>query len=213
MHKLVHIVEIRLRSAQVMGSALDERTKPPGGSMRFPRQRGKLRRLGGRIFHNVDEHRAGPSAARDGECLAHDVRKLGRIAHHVVAFGDGHGDARDVNLLKRVLAHEVFRHIAGDEYHGGRVHISRGDACGEVGAPRAGGGEAHAYLAGGTGIAVRCMGSALLMGGENMPNFAAIVVKLVINVQDGAAGVAKNGIHTLFQQAFHQDFCACHLHV
>ena len=176
-----------------MGGALDERTKPPGGSMRFPGQGGKLRRLGGRIFHDVDEHRAGPSAACDGECLAHDVRELGRIAHHVVAFGDGHGDARDVNLLKRVLAHEVFRHIAGDEYHGGRVHISRGDACGKVGAPRAGRGETHAYLAGGTGIAVGGVGGSLLVSRKHVADPVTVFIQGVVNIQHGAAGIPERG--------------------
>ena len=211
--QLVHVMLIRLRCAQVVRSALDERAEPPFRSMRLPGQGRVFRHLRGRVFHDVDEHRPRPAAAGDGECFAHDVRELCSVAHHVIALGDGHGDARDVNFLEGVLAHEVFRHVAGDEHHGGRIHVGRGDARGKVGAPRAGGGKAHAHFAGGTGIAVRRVGSALLVRGQDVPDLAAVAVKLIINIQNGAAGVAENGIDALFEQAFHQNFCACHLHV
>ena len=56
------------------------------------------------------------------------------------------------------------------------------------------------------------MGRALLVGGENMAHLPAIVVKLVVDIEDGAAGVAEYGIDALLQQTFHQDLRACHLH-
>ena len=58
--------------------------------------------------------------------------------------------------------------VAGDEHHGGGVHIGGGDAGDQVGGAGAGGGEAHAHLAGGAGIAVGGVGSALLVGGEDV---------------------------------------------
>jgi hypothetical protein len=47
------------------------------------------------------------------------------------------------------------------------------------------------------------MGGTLLVGGEDMPDFVLIVIQLVIEVQDGTAGIAENGVHLLLQQALH----------
>ena len=167
----------------------------------------------GCVFHNVNEHWAGASAAGNGKRFAHDVSKLCSIAHHVIAFCNRHGNASDVNLLEGILAHQVFCYVAGNKHHRGGIHIRRGDAGCEVGAARARGGEAYTHLAGGAGIAIGRVGSTLLMGGQDVANLAAIAIELVIDVQDGAAGVTKYRINALLQQAFHQNFCACHLHV
>ena len=57
------------------------------------------------------------------------------------------------------------------------------------------------------------MGSALLMGRENVPELSLIVVQLIVNIQDGAAGIAEDGIHLLLQQALDEYLCAGHFHV
>jgi len=76
-----------------------------------------------------------------------------------------------------------------------------GDAGGQVGGPWAGGGKAHPYLARGPGIAVGCVRGPLLVGGEDMADLILIAVKLVVDVENGAAGIAEDGIHPLLQQA------------
>ena len=45
------------------------------------------------------------------------------------------------------------------------------------------------------------MGSTLLVGGQNVPQLALIVIQFVINIEDGAAGIAEDGIDSLLQQA------------
>ena len=77
-----------------------------------------------------------------------------------------------------------------------------GDAGGQVGGAGAGGGEAHTHLSGGAGIAVCGVGGALLVGGQNVADPALIPVQFVIDVQDGAAGIAEDSVHLLFQQTF-----------
>ena len=135
------------------------------------------------------------------------------MTHEIGVLGDGHGDAGDVHLLKGVAADQVAPDVAGDEDDGRRIHIGGGDARGQVGAAGAGGGKAHAHLARAAGITVSGMGRALFVGGQDVTDAVLIVVQLVIQIYDAAAGVAENGIHPLLQQAFHQYFSAVDLHV
>ena len=76
--------------------------------MLFLRKIGILRLLGRDVFEDVDEHGAGAAALRDVERLAHDAGQLIHIVDEVRRLRDGHGDARDVDLLKRVLAEQVL---------------------------------------------------------------------------------------------------------
>ena len=56
------------------------------------------------------------------------------------------------------------------------------------------------------------MGGTLLVGGQDMGDLVFIVVKLIVEVEDGAAGITEDGVDMLFEQAFHQDLGAGHLH-
>ena len=58
----------------------------------------------------------------------------------------------------------------------------------------------------GAGVAVRRVGGALLMGGEYVADAVPVAVKLVIEIQNGAAGIPENGVHILLQQALHDGF-------
>ena len=89
---------------------------------------------------------------------------------------NGHGNTRYIDLLEGVLAKQRKRHIAGDGYHGNGVHICCGNTSYEIGGARTAGGEADAYLSGGTGIPVGSMGSALLMTGQYMMNLILMLV-------------------------------------
>ena len=53
----------------------------------------------------------------------------------------------------------------GKGHHGPRVHIGGCNAGDPIGGTRDAGGQHHAGAAGGAGVAVRCMGCALLVGG------------------------------------------------
>ena len=168
---------------------------------------------GGDIFQKVDEHRAGPAGGGYGEGLPDDVRDSVRVPDQIGGLGDGHGDSGDVHLLERVLTQDVLRDVAGDEHYGGGVVIGGGDAGGQVGGPGAGGGKAYAHLAGGAGIAVGCVGRALLVGGQIVIDLTFIIVELIIEIENGAAGIAEDGIHLLFQQTLHDSLCRANLQV
>ena len=84
--------------------------------------------------------------------------------------------------MEGVLANEVLAHVAGDEHHGRGVIISGGNAGDQIGGAGTGGGEAHPYLAGGPGVAVGGVGSALLVGGEVVVNLFTVAVELELIV-------------------------------
>ena len=54
--------------------------------------------------------------------------------------------------------------------------------------------------AAGPGVSVRGMDGALLMADQDVPQIAS--EQFVINVDDGTAGIAEDGIHPLFFQCF-----------
>ena len=162
--QLVHVLLVGLRGLQVVagGQGLDAGAGPvllPGNELIVDLHRG-----GGDVLQKVDKHRAGPSRGGHGKGLAHHVGDGLGVPHQIGGLGDGHGDAGDVHLLEGVLAQQRFAHVAGDEHHGGGVHIGGGDAGGQVGGTGAAGGKAHAHLAGGAGIAVGGVGGPLLVG-------------------------------------------------
>ena len=169
----------------------------------------------GDVFGNIHQHWAGPAGAGDGKRLPDDVGQLVHVLHQEITLGNGHGDAGDVYLLEGVLADEVFADVAGDKHNRGGVVVGGGDAGDQVGGAGAGGGEAHPHLSRGPGVAVGGMGRALLVGGEVVADFFAVAVELefVVNVQDGAAGVAEHRVHALLQQALHHDLGPSHQHV
>ena len=111
-----------------------------------------------------------------------------------------------------VFSNQRLRHVDGEEDDGRGIVISGGNTGGQVGGAGAGGGEAYAHLAGGAGITVGCVGSALLMGGQDMADFAFISIKRVVDVEDRAARVAEHRVDALLKQAFTHDLRSFHFH-
>ena len=200
-HQLVHVAQVGLRGLQAVAhrqlpDAVGLPVLGPGDELIVDLHAG-----GGDVLQKVDEHRAGPAGGRHGEGLAHHVGDGLGVPDQVGGLGDGHGDAGDVHLLEGVFAQGLLGDVAGDEHHRGGVHVGGSDAGGQVGGPGAGGGEAHPHLAGGAGVAVGGVGGPLLVSSQNVVNLVLIVVKLIIEVQDGPAGIPKDGVHLLLQQA------------
>ena len=127
-------------------------------------------------------------------------------------LGDRHGDAGNVNLLKGVAADEAGADVAGDGNHRDGIHISGSNTGYEVGRTRSARCQADAYLAGRTGVAVRCVCRALFVRGQNMSNAVAVFVKCVIDVQNRTAGITENGINSLLYKCVDQNLCAVLYH-
>ena len=208
----VDVAVIRLRRAEVLGGALHQLAQPAAGAVLAARQRRILREFGGDVLGNVQQHRAGAAAARDGERLADGVGQFIDAAHEVVALRDRHRHAGDVDLLKRVLAQQARADVAGDAHDGRGVHIGGGDAGDQVRRARAGRREADAHLARRARIAVRRVAGALFVRGQDVPDAAIVIVQFIVHIQDRAARISENRIDPLLDQALHQDFCAGHSH-
>ena len=213
--QLLDVAVVGLGGAQVVGGPAEHGGQAAVLAVLAGGQVLVLRLLVCNVFENINQHRAGAAGAGDGKGLPDHVGQVLRPADQVVALGDGHGDAGDIHLLEGVLADKVLRHVDRDEHHGGGVVVGGGDAGGQVGGAGTAGGKAHAHLSGGAGVSVGGVGGPLLMGGQNMVNLLLVSVKLqlIVDVQNGAAGIAEYGVHPLLQQAFHQNLRGFHLHI
>ena len=140
----------------------------------------------------------GTRAARAGdvEGLGDDARDVVGLAHEVVVLRHRQRDAADVDLLEGVLADECAGHVAGDGDHGHGVELGGGDAGHEVRGTGAAGAEADTDPAAGSGVAVRRMGSPLLVAHEDGAQLG-MVGPDVVEGQDDAARVAEDDLHAL----------------
>ena len=174
--------------------------------------RGELTHRSGDILRDVHQHRAFAAALGDTERRTHGVGQVFDPAHREVVLGNGHRDALDVGFLEAVLAQALRGHVAGESHHRHRVHIGGGDAGDEVRCARAAGGQHHAGAARCTGVAVRRVGCALLVGSQHMGDAVGVFVQLVVEVQHCAAGVAEEGVHPLLTEHLHKDLRTVQLH-
>ena len=66
------------------------------------------------VFWHVDDHRTGPAAGGDLECLFHHSWDFVDVGNEVAVFHHRQGHAEKVRLLKRALANHRLRHLTGD---------------------------------------------------------------------------------------------------
>ncbi len=144
------------------------------------------------IFRYIDEHGSRPAGAGDIEGLLYDARHLGHVPDEVVVLRAGPRDADDVGLLEGVVADEGGVYLAGEDDHGHRIHIGGRDARHGVRCARAGGDQRDADARGRAGVAVGRVDCGLLVADQDLPDAAA--VQGVRYIEDGAAGVAEDGI-------------------
>ena len=201
LHQLVDIPQVRLRRLEAVAQV--QLPDAAAGAVLLPGDELIVDHSGGEgdVLQKVDEHRAGPASGSHGKGLTHHVGDGLGVPDQIGGLGDGHGDAGDVHLLESVLAQGLLSDIAGDEDHRRGIHIGGGDAGGEIGGPGARGSEAHPHLAGGSGIAIGGVGGPLLVGGQYVVYFILVVIQFIIEIQDGPARIAEDGVHLLLQQA------------
>ena len=111
---------------------------------------------------------------------------------------NGQRHARNVDLLEAVRADLCCRHVAANRDKRDGIEVRRRNTGHKVRCARAGGGHHHAHLAGRSCVAVRRVGSALLVRRQHVANFILIFIKTVVNVQDLPARITENGVAALF---------------
>ena len=147
------------------------------------------------------------------EGFAQGVSQRVHIFYDVTVFGDRHHDPRNIHLLEGIFSQERPAHVGGYSDQGYGIHVRGGDPGDQVRGPRAGCGQADPYFAGGTGIAVRRVGRALFVGGQDMMYLIFILVQGIVYIQDRAARIPKNRIYPLLFEAFDHYLRTCKLHV
>ena len=165
------------------------------------------------ILGHVDEDGAGTAGGGDLEGLADGGSQILNGADEVVVLGDGQGDTGDIDLLEAIGTNDGIGDVTGDGDQGNGVDVSGGDAGNQVGGTGAGGGDANAYLAGGTGVAVSCVGGTLFVGGQHVLQLVTVLIKGIVDIDDLTAGIAVDHVHALLDQGSHNDIGTGEFHI
>jgi hypothetical protein len=153
------------------------------------------------VLGQVDQHRAGSAGAGDLKGSGEDLGDLLGPGELEGGLGDRADHAHHVDLLEGLGADGGAGHLPGDGHHGHAVHVGGGQAGEQVGGARAAGGDAHAHLAGGAGVAVGGVGGVLLVADQHVAQ-RRVAHQVAVEGQGGAAGVAEQDVHVLRQQRF-----------
>ena len=141
---------------------------------------GKLAGRGGDILGDIHQHGTLAPRLCNAERRPHRVRQILHAAHGVVVLGDGHRNALDIRFLKGILAQQAGCHVAGKGDHRHAVHIGGGNAGDKVGSAGAAGRQHHTGAPGGAGVAVRRVGSTLLVRGQYMAYTVRVFIQFVV---------------------------------
>ena len=175
-------------------------------------RRCKLTGSRGDILRDIHEHRTFPPALCDAECITHDVRKIFDMPHGVIVLGDRHRDAFDIGFLEGIFSKSSGTDVSGECDKRNTVHVcsrnSRHKVCGTRSACR----KHNAGFSGCACISVCRVACALFMSRHVMIDTVLIAVQFVIEIQNRAARITEQRIHTLFQQHFHKNLGACKFH-
>src|SRR5712692_3033201 len=163
-----------------------------------------------RIFGDVDKDRSGTSAIRDQKGLAESARNALRFRDHYVVLGDGHGDARDIDLLKRVGAQDFAADLAGNANDWRRVQHGCGNSGNHVRCARTRCGHGDADATAGAGVTIGHVCGALFVAHEDVVQLR--FAERVVHREDSAAGIAEDFAHAETRERFAKDFRTGELH-
>ena len=137
---------------------------------------GELAGVRSDILGNIHQHGALTAGLCNAEGCPHGVGQVFDLAHGEVVLGDGHRDALNVSFLEAVPAQQAGGNVSGKGNHRHAVHISGGDAGDQVGGARTASGQHHTGAARCAGVTVCRMGSALLVGGQDMADAVRVFI-------------------------------------
>ena len=135
----------------------------------------KRSRIQQNIPGNIHQHRPRAAMPCQAKSLPDSSSQSLRVLDLVIVLCHRHGHIHDVDFLKGVPAQKPCIHLTCKGNHRNRIHKCRSQPCHQVGSPRAGGGNAHAYLAGSTGISVSSMSRILFVSSQNLIDIFCII--------------------------------------
>ncbi len=162
------------------------------------------------ILGDVDEDRTWAAGVCDDESFADGARYIFRSGDDDVVFGDGHGDAGDVDFLKGIGAEKLAANLPGDADDGRRIEHRGGDAGDHIGGAGAAGGHGHADAASSACVAVGHVRCALLVANEDVMELG--FAERIINGKNRAARITENMFYAEMFQRLAEYFRASELH-
>src|SRR5690606_14423499 len=163
------------------------------------------------VLGHIDQDRAGTTGACNIEGALQGLCQILHILDQEVVLDARAGDADGVAFLEGVFADGRGRNLATDDDHGDRVHVGRRNAGYCIGCAGPTGYQRDAGFLRGSGISICRMDCSLLVTNQDVLK-AILLVDFVVDVQHGAARVAKDMFHAFVSQTAHEDFGAIEFH-
>ena len=196
-------------ATNLSGMALERRLVAAHGDRFGIAEFGLLR---GHVFRHIDQDWPGTPAARYIESFLYGRRQVFDFLHKVVVLRARSCDARQVCLLKRVIADQMSRHLTGEDHNRNRIHEGIRDSGDSVCASRAGSHKRDSRLAGCLGITCRGKQRALFVTNKVVLDPVGMTIELVVNVKNRTARIAEDVFDSLASQRFDQYSRATHFH-
>ena len=139
------------------------------------------------------------------DCFFDDIGDVVDVFDQIVVLGDRHGDARNVCLLKGILAQDGATHLTTNCQQRRTVHPRIGNGCHQIRRAGTAGADTDTNSACRTRIPFGCMACTLLVTTQDVPQIRAVLPHCMIERHDCAAWDAKHGIDTILNQCFTQN--------
>ena len=156
------------------------------------------------IGGHVDQHGAGTACGCDVERLLKDPRQIRGVFDKVAVLCKGLARAGDIGLLEHVAPELLRIDLSGDGDHRDGVHIRGCNPGDEIGRAGAGGSDAYAGFAAGTGVSVGHVCGVLLLAHKDVFDFG--LVKHIVERADGCARIPEGDGNAFLFQTLHHDF-------
>ena len=156
------------------------------------------------VFGEVQHHGTRTAGPGDIKRPCNGPGYVFRAADLVVPFGDRTGKAGNVGLLESVRTQGGGRYLAGDDHQRRGIRKGIYDTGHHIRGTGTGRNNHHSRLTLDAGVALGGMDRPLLVAHQNVPDVLLKVAETVINRHNLAAGIAEDGIDTLFHERFPQ---------
>src|ERR1700739_787336 len=162
------------------------------------------------ILGDIHQNGTWAPGVRDVESFANGARDIFRARDDDVVFGDGHGDAGDVDLLEGIGTEKLAANLSGDADNGRRIKHRSGDTSDHVGGAGTAGGHGHADAASRARVAVGHVRCSLLVAHQDVVQLR--FTERVVDGQNRAARVTENVSYAQMFERLAKYFRASELH-
>jgi len=162
------------------------------------------------IERQVDHDGAGLSLPGPAQREQEFIHRGPGIRQADGVLGDGRGDARHVDALKRVFAELAAVGLPGDRHERNRIDVGRVEARHEIRGARAGGAQGKGHLPAGPVVSGRRVDAALLVAHGDVPDLALQLVQGAVQAVDPRAGNPEGVRDALPNQDRKDGLCQLH---